>query len=68
MLYIGSIEEENQFYVMSNISDHVTLVQLMNLLGNINHARIVVTECISDQSTKTASFINEIIKPCFGIF
>ena len=30
------------FYILNNVSEHVTFVQLMDSLGNVNHAVIVV--------------------------
>ena len=30
------------FYILNHISEHVTLVQLMDLLGNVNHTVSVV--------------------------
>ena len=37
---------------MNNISKHVTLVQLIDLLGNVNHALIVVGKWIYDSNYK----------------
>ena len=34
------------FGILSNISEHVTLVQLVGSLGNVNHAVSVVGKCI----------------------
>ena len=39
---------------MSNISEHVTLVQLMDSLGNVNHALGVVRMCIFDSNLQKA--------------
>ena len=36
------------FYILNNISKYVTLVQLMDSLGNVDHAVSVVVECIFD--------------------
>ena len=36
------------FGITNNISEHVTLAQLMNLIGNTNHAVSVVGKCIFD--------------------
>ena len=38
------------FDVMNNISEHVTLVQLMFSLGNVNHALSVVGKWILDSN------------------
>ena len=32
------MEDKGGFYILSDISEHLTLVQLMDTVGNINHA------------------------------
>ena len=34
--------KNNAFYILKNISEYVTLVQLMDSLGNVNHAINIV--------------------------
>ena len=45
-------KEMGAFDILNNISEHVTLVQIMDSLGNVNHALSVVRKCISIQITK----------------
>ena len=45
-------KEKGTFDIMKNISEHVTLVKLMDLLGNMNHALSVVRNCIFDSNCK----------------
>ena len=42
------------FDILNNISDHVTLVKLMDSLGNINHAVSVVGKFIFDSNYEKA--------------
>ena len=42
------------FDILNNISENVTLVQLMDLLGNVNHAIIIVGCLIFDSNYKKA--------------
>ena len=36
------MEEKNDFYILNNVGEYVNLVQLMDSLGNANHAIIIV--------------------------
>ena len=40
------------FGILNNISEHVTLVKLMDSLGNVNHAVNVVGKCMFDSNYK----------------
>ena len=40
------MEEKDGFDILYNISEHVTLVQLMESFGNVNPTVSVVGECI----------------------
>ena len=44
--------------IRKDISEHVTLVQLMDSLGNVNHAISVVGYCIFDSNYKKALVLN----------
>ena len=44
--------------LLSDISEHVILVQLMDYLGNTNHAISVVGYCIFDSNYKRALVLN----------
>ena len=46
------------YYVLTDISEHVTLVQLMNSLGNMNHAISVVGYWIFDSNYEKALVLN----------
>ena len=41
-------KEMGYFYIMTDISQHITLVQVMDYLSNDNHAISVVGYCIFD--------------------
>ena len=43
---------------MTDISEHVTLFQLMNILGNVNHAISVVEYWIFDSNYEKALLLN----------
>ena len=43
---------------MTDISQHVTLFQLMNILGNVNHAISVVEYWIFDSNYEKALLLN----------
>ena len=51
-------KEMGVFDIMNNISKHVTLVQIMDSLGNVNYALSVVRKCISIQITKKPCLLN----------
>ena len=44
--------------IMTDISEDVTLVQLMDYLGNVNHAIIVVWYCIFDSKYEKVLVLN----------
>ena len=44
--------------ILTDISEHVTLVQLMDYLGNVNHAISVVGYWIFDSNYKKALVLN----------
>ena len=44
--------------IMTDISEHVTLVQLMDYLGNVNHAISVVGYWIFDSNHEIALVLN----------
>ena len=46
------------FYILTEISEHVTLVQLMDSLGNVNHAISVVGYWIFDSNYERALVLN----------
>ena len=47
-------KKNNDFDILNDISEDVTLVQLMDSLGNVNHAIIVVGYCIFYSNYKKA--------------
>ena len=57
LIYNLKIWQKNDaFDVLNNISEYVTLVQLMDSLGNINHDIIIVGYWISDSKYKKKHF------------
>ena len=48
------MEENDAFYILNDISENVTLVQLMDSLGNFNHAISMVGNLIFDSNYKKA--------------
>ena len=48
------MEENDDYDILNNISEYVTLVQLMYSLGNMNHAISVVGYWIFDSNYKKA--------------
>ena len=59
MYYILSKYKKNGSYdVLTDISEHVTLVQLMDSLGNVNHAISVVGYWIFDSNYKRELILN----------
>ena len=42
--------KKGTFYILNNISENITLVQLMDTLGNVNHAINIVDYCIFDSN------------------
>ena len=49
-------KKNNDDDILNNISEDVTLVQLMDSLGNVNHAISIVGYCIFDYKYKKAIF------------
>ena len=47
-------KKNNDFDILNDISDDVTLVQLMDSLGNVNHAINLVGYLIFDSNYKKA--------------
>ena len=45
-------------YILTDISEHVTLVQLMDYLGNVNHVISVVGYWIFDSNYEKALLLN----------
>ena len=53
--YNMNIQKKNYaFDIIKNVSEHVTLVQLMESLGNVNHAISIVGRWIFDSNYKKA--------------
>ena len=46
------------FYILMDISEHVTLVQLMDYLGNANHAISVLGYWVFDQNYEKTLALN----------
>ena len=51
-------KQKGYFNILNDISEHVTLVQLMDFLGNFKHATSVVGYWISDSNYETSLVIN----------
>ena len=45
--------------ILNNVSEYVTLVKLMDLLGNLNNAIGIVGYCIFDSKYKKALFLTK---------
>ena len=45
--------------ILNDISENVTLVQLMDSYGNLNHAISIVGHCIFDSNYKKAIFLTQ---------
>ena len=56
--YSLSKYKKGYYDILTDISEHVTLVQLMDYLGNINHAISVVGCWIFDSNCKKALVLN----------
>ena len=51
IIYNMKIWNKNDaFYILNEISENVTLVQLMDTLGNVNHAIIIASSWIFDSN------------------
>ena len=51
-------KKKGSYDIMTYISEHFTLVQLMDYLGNVNHAISVVGYCICDSNYKRELVLN----------
>ena len=49
---------KGSFNILNDISEHVTLVQLMDSLGNLNHAISAVGCCIFDSNYEKLLVLN----------
>ena len=47
-----------EYKILKHISENVTLVQLMDSIGNMNHAISVVGNCIFDSNYERALVLN----------
>ena len=52
-------KEKGEYEILKNISENVTLVQLMDSLGNANHAISVVGSWIFDSNDEKALVLNK---------
>ena len=52
-------KRNDNFDILNDISECVTLVQLMDSLGNVNHAIIIVGYWIFDSNYKKALFLTQ---------
>ena len=64
-------KDNDYFDILNGISEDVTLVQLMDSLGNVSHAIIIVGNCIFDSKYKkslrlTQECLNVIFYPSIG--
>ena len=48
-----------EYKILEDISANVTFVQLMDSLGNVNHAISVFGSCIFDSNYERALFLNK---------
>ena len=48
--YIKQWNIKGSFDILNDISEHVSLVKLMNRIGNVNHAVIIVVKLIFDSN------------------
>ena len=51
-------KKKGEYKILEDISENVTLVQLMDLLGNVNHAISVVGNWIFDSNYEKALVLN----------
>ena len=64
-------KNKGSYDILTYISEHFTLVQLMDYLGYLNHAISVVRYCIFDSNYEKALVLNResldiIFAPSFG--
>ena len=52
-------KKKGEYDILENISANVTLVQLMDSLGNLNHTISVVGSCIFDSNYEIALVLNK---------
>ena len=50
--------QKGYFNILNNISEYVTLVHLMDYLGNVNHSISVVGYCIFESNYEKALVLN----------
>ena len=55
---LGKYKRMGSYYILTDISEHVTLFQLMESLGNVNHAISVVGYWIFDSNYKKSLVLN----------
>ena len=55
---LSKYKKEGHFDILTDTSEHVTLVQLMDYLGNVNHAISVVEKCIFESNNEKSPVIN----------
>ena len=55
---LKTFRQKGYFNELNNIREHVTLVQLVDSLGNINHAINVVGCCILDSNYENSLVLN----------
>ena len=53
------MEENDDFDIIENVSEYVSLVQLMDSLGNVNHAISIVGYWIFDSNYKKYFFLTQ---------
>ena len=53
-------KNDDDFDIRNEISEIFTLVQLMDLLGNVNHAISIIRHWISDSNYKKALFLTQV--------
>ena len=51
-------KNKGSYYILTDIIEIVTLVQIMDYLGNVNHAISVIGYCIFDSNYKRALVLN----------
>ena len=52
-------KKNDNFDILNNISEYVTLVNLMESLVNLNHAISIVGHCIFDSNYKKSLFLTQ---------
>ena len=55
---LGKYKNMGSCSILKDIREHVTLVQLMDYLGNVNHAIGVVGYCIFDSNYEKSLVLN----------